>query len=188
MTRAEHQKARKAEIMFKGLEMFVKRGYAGTKTSDISKELGISEGLFFHYFKTKEQLYYELVKIGVDKTAFFDGEPAEPYKLIYGLVDEFFHLARNERRVAMLFVLVDEAQENPNTPKRVKELALSVSAVEQSSAVIKAGQESGVFRAGDAYALACTFWAALQGVMEGIARNSDMDVPQTEWLMSILKP
>ncbi|MDO5558298.1 MAG: TetR/AcrR family transcriptional regulator [Oscillospiraceae bacterium] len=187
MTRADQQKARKAEIMFKGLELFVQCGYAGTKTSDIARELKISEGLIFHYFPTKEQLYMELVKIGVDKTDYFSGVITDPYKKLYDIVDDLFCMVRTDRRTAMFFVLVDDAQNNRNTPERVREAAGKVTLVEQSVPVIKTGQESGIFRTGDTFGLTCTFWTALQGIMEGIARNPDMPVPETEWLISILK-
>lgn len=188
MKRAEQQQIRRAEIMFKGLELFVKRGYAGTKTSDIAKELGISEGLVFHYFKTKEQLYYELVKIGVDKTELFDGDTTNPYEKLYAIVEEFLNYAKQDRRIAMLFVLVEEAQNNGNTPITVKELAGSVNTIEMSIPLIKAGQKDGIFRSGNTNTLAYTFWMALQGVMSGIARDDKMGVPDVEWIMSILKP
>ena len=68
MTRKEQKEQRRIHILYKGLELFVKRGYKNTKITDIADELNISVGLLFHYYKSKEELYYELVKLGVEGT------------------------------------------------------------------------------------------------------------------------
>ena len=60
MTRKEQKEARKWQIIRATLDLFVERGYYGTKTSQISKRADISEGLLFHYFPTKEILLEEL--------------------------------------------------------------------------------------------------------------------------------
>ncbi|TYA71628.1 TetR/AcrR family transcriptional regulator [Seonamhaeicola marinus] len=41
-------------------KLFVERGLHGTPTSAISKEAGVSAGILFHYFKTKDDLIDEL--------------------------------------------------------------------------------------------------------------------------------
>ena len=54
MTRKEQKEFRRQQIFQTALCLFVQQGYYGTKTSQISKCAGISEGLLFHYFPTKE--------------------------------------------------------------------------------------------------------------------------------------
>lgn len=66
MTRKEQKEARKWQIIQATLDLFVERGYYGTKTSQISKRADISEGLLFHYFPTKEILLEELINIGLE--------------------------------------------------------------------------------------------------------------------------
>ena len=41
-------------------KLFVERGLHATPTSVISKEAGVSAGILFHYFKTKDDLIDEL--------------------------------------------------------------------------------------------------------------------------------
>ena len=57
MTREEQKEARKIQIIEATLDLFVERGYYGTKTSQISKRAGLSEGLLFHYFGNKVGVY-----------------------------------------------------------------------------------------------------------------------------------
>ena len=41
-------------------KLFVERGLHATPTSAITKEAGVSAGILFHYFKTKDDLIDEL--------------------------------------------------------------------------------------------------------------------------------
>ena len=65
MTRQEQKEARRQAILMKALELFVTKGYYETKINDIAEGVKMSVGLLFHYFDSKEQLFYELVKMGV---------------------------------------------------------------------------------------------------------------------------
>ena len=65
MTRKEQKEQRQKQIMMKALELFVTKGFTETKISDIAGELGISVGLLFHYYESKEQLFLELVQSGM---------------------------------------------------------------------------------------------------------------------------
>lgn len=185
--RSEQKEQRRREIIFKGLELFVQKGYAGTKTSDIAKELGISEGLLFHYFPTKESLYLELVKLGVQGTEVFQEDIENPYEYLFNILKEFFERTKVDRMTAKMFILVDRAQNKETTPPAVYEAAKQVSIIEASVPIIEKGQSMGQFREGDTLALSYAFWNALQGNMEELARKDEMPVPEPEWLMAILK-
>ena len=60
MTRKEQKEQRRIDILYKGLELFVKRGYKNTKITDIADELNISVGLLFHYYN-----YHSLLNLYV---------------------------------------------------------------------------------------------------------------------------
>ncbi|MGL5380248.1 TetR/AcrR family transcriptional regulator [Clostridium sp.] len=185
--RSEQKEKRRIEIIYKGLDLFVQKGYAGTKTSEIAKELGISEGLFFHYFPTKESLYIELVKLGVQGTEIFEGDIDNPYEYLFQILKEFLERTKMNRRVAKMFILVDRAQNKETTPPAVYEVAKQVIIIEASVPIIEKGQSLGQFRDGDPLALSYAFWNAVQGNMEELARKDEMPVPEPDWLMAILK-
>lgn len=48
---------RKKEILRGALKVFSKKGYDKTTITDISKELGISQGLCYRYYASKEEIY-----------------------------------------------------------------------------------------------------------------------------------
>ena len=72
-------------------------------------------------------------------------------------------------------------------PEEARKIALSVNAIEDSVKIIQKGQETGVFRDGDSKLLSMCFWATVQGIMEEMAIHKDMEMPNAEWIMAILK-
>ena len=50
-------------ILQKSLLYFAKNGFAGTKISDLSKNIGIGQGTIYVYFESKEELYQEILRI-----------------------------------------------------------------------------------------------------------------------------
>lgn len=55
----EHRAKRREQILAMAVKMFVERGYAETKIQDLADQLKIAKGTVFHYFATKEQLFYD---------------------------------------------------------------------------------------------------------------------------------
>lgn len=186
MTRAEQKEKRRLQILMVALELFVSKGYHATKTSDISKVAGISEGLLFHYFSTKEDLYLELVKMGVQGTALFADTIINPYELLYYAINDFFEQVESNRIIAKMFTLMNQAQNKDGTPEEVYKIASSVSIFEDTIKVIELGQQQGIFRDGDPLTLSYTFWNAFDGNMVELAKNPHMKIPKAEWIMAIL--
>jgi AcrR family transcriptional regulator len=60
---------RREQILHCSLDMIISRGFEAMKIRDIAQRLNISTGLFFNYFESKEQVYEELVRIGLSGPA-----------------------------------------------------------------------------------------------------------------------
>ena len=56
----KNQKRKK--ILDKAWELFRKNGYEEMKVEDITRELGVSKGSFYTYFKTKDEVLYEILE------------------------------------------------------------------------------------------------------------------------------
>lgn len=60
-------------ILDTSLELFANKGYHRTSISTIASEAGISKGLLYNYFSSKEELVVELMKNGFEEvTRFFN--------------------------------------------------------------------------------------------------------------------
>ena len=48
------------------LKHFIQNGYSKASTNEIVKEIGISKGILFHYFKNKKNLYLYILDTSID--------------------------------------------------------------------------------------------------------------------------
>jgi AcrR family transcriptional regulator len=53
---------RPAEITEAAFEAFAEKGYAATKVDEVAKRAGVSKGLLYLYFKTKEDLFKAVIR------------------------------------------------------------------------------------------------------------------------------
>ncbi|MGD0978480.1 MAG: TetR/AcrR family transcriptional regulator [Candidatus Bathyarchaeia archaeon] len=56
----EYKKAVISKIIQTALDIFSKNGYRGTTMGDIAKELGVSKGALYSYFKSKDDILKEI--------------------------------------------------------------------------------------------------------------------------------
>ena len=69
----EIRKARRKVIMDTALEIFAEYGYESSSISMIAKKAGVSKGLMYNYFESKEDLLTSLITNGMDEMlSFFD--------------------------------------------------------------------------------------------------------------------
>lgn len=64
--RQERSEATRNQILEVGLRCFAKHGYDKTSTEAIAREARVSQGIIFHYFKTKEGLFSAIVRRGIE--------------------------------------------------------------------------------------------------------------------------
>lgn len=57
----DHEKYRK-ELADKCMDLFSRKGYANVTMREISKELGVSTGLLYHYFPNKEAIFAQMAE------------------------------------------------------------------------------------------------------------------------------
>lgn len=74
---------KKSLILETALTLFAENGYHTTSISSIAKKAGISKGLLYNYFESKEELLIEILEAGINKLVDSfdpdkDGELTEP--------------------------------------------------------------------------------------------------------------
>lgn len=187
MTRKEQKEEKRNAILMTALNLFVTRGYYETKITDIAAAVPMSTGLMFHYFESKEKLLSELVKMGVSGTGSFapDGD-TDPLMYFRGFLSQLFEYSKTQPWVFNMFVLMGQVR-RPGMPEEARRIAQSVSAVKSTGELIKAGQAKGLFRDGDPDLLAQCFWSTVQGIMEELAYNPEMKIPDPEWILAVIK-
>ncbi|MDH3651169.1 MAG: TetR/AcrR family transcriptional regulator [Saprospiraceae bacterium] len=89
-------------IMEAALELFARQGFHNTSISQIAKEAGISKGLIYNYFDSKDELLKTIVTSAMDtgdqilhKTL---DEGQDPMENLGDLIDQIFALIRTNPR------------------------------------------------------------------------------------------
>ncbi len=186
--REQQREKRRQEILVAGLDLFIRKGYASTKISDIAKQVGMSVGLLFHYFESKEALYKELITLGVSEPMkIVDDNNGEPIVFFENVAKQILQYLREATYTAKMFVLMKQAFQSEAAPSSVKELLAGFDVYTPTAVMIERGQANGTIRDGDSYALAIAFWCAIQGVAEQIALNPDTPCPESDWIVDIIR-
>ena len=188
MTRKEQKEARKIQIMQATLDLFVERGYYGTKTSQISKRAGISEGLLFHYFPTKEILLEELINIGLEGMRMpMQIDAKSGIDFFYQFTSMLFLQVEKNSFVAQMFVFMGHVVWAEDIPERLRKLAASVDTIAYSRSWVEAGQRDGSIRKGDIMSLSNMYWCSIHGIMEQYALRPGVPLPEASWVVDMLR-
>ncbi len=188
MTRKEQKEARRKQIIQAAVDLFVERGYYGTKTSQISRRAGISEGLLFHYFPTKEILLEELINIGLEGMRMPMQIHAENgLDFFYQFASMLFCQAEKNPFIAKMFVFMGHVVLAEDIPERLRKLAASVDTIAYSKRWVKAGQQDGSIRSGDVMSLSNMYWCSIHGIMEQYSLRPEIPLPEAGWVADMLR-
>ncbi len=188
MTRKEQKEARRIQIIQATLDLFVERGYYGTKTSQISKKAGISEGLLFHYFPTKEILLEELVNIGLEGMRMPMQIQAENgLDFFYQFTKMLFLQVEKNTFIAKMFVFMGDVVQAEDIPGKLRKLAASVDTIAFCQNWVEAGQKDGSIRKGDVMALSNMYWCSIHGIMSQYVLRPEIPLPEPVWMVGMLQ-
>ena len=188
MTRKEQKEARRIQIIQATLDLFVERGYYGTKTSQISRKAGISEGLLFHYFPTKEILLEELVNIGLEGMRMPMQIKAENgLDFFYQFTKMLFLQVEKNTFIAKMFVFMGYVAQVEDIPEKLRRLAASVDTIAFCQNWVEAGQKDGSIRKGDVMALSNMYWCSIHGIMSQYVLRPEIPLPEPVWMVGMLQ-
>lgn len=187
-SRKEQKEKRRAQILNVALDLFISKGYSSTKISDIAQLAGMSMGLMFHYFESKEKLYEELIKIGTKgPMSIFEQNCTEPLSFFENSAKFIFEAIENEPSMAKMFVLMSQAYYNEAAPQAIKDMINGFDIYKPTVALIEQGQKNMTIREGNSLALAIAYWCAIQGIAEQLAQNPGLPCPSSDWIVDILR-
>lgn len=188
MKRVEQKEKRRQEILNAGLDLFIQKGYSATRTAEIAKAVDMSEGLLFHYFETKEKLYLALIDIALSgKSKTFNLDAQTPLAFFENTAKYVLENCSRDLLIAKLFILMKYAENDLTLSEELRNEIIGQRELDIMIKMIKQGQKEKSIKNGNPLSLAMTFWAALYGVVENIARNPDLPVPKYEWFIDILR-
>jgi AcrR family transcriptional regulator len=111
----EKYRARKTHIIESALVLFASKGFAETTTSDICRAAGISTGSLFHYFPSKQAVFYGIWEL--DRTewdeVFAAQADADPWAALMTIVDKLAADATEPIMGGLLVEVIAQAHRDP---------------------------------------------------------------------------
>lgn len=168
MPKIVHKETRRREILDAATRVFAARGYHLTRMEDVAAELGISKGLLYASFTTKEELFMQvcLSLVPWQDIAAGDGDPERRVRTLLAAI-----VARYEDAENFFLILSDFWTAAMRGPNRERRALLATGArfyVPVRAALVAAirdGQRAGTFAPdADAATLANLAIAAIEGV------------------------
>jgi TetR/AcrR family transcriptional regulator of autoinduction and epiphytic fitness len=162
-----NQDERREQIKKAARKVFATKGIAGTKISMIASEAGISQGLTYRYFQSKEELFTLLVHEAVEEAQasirnvpLLPGTPLEQFKMLtWNMLDDTHK---------HYFLLIQQAQTAEGVPEQAK-LAISryqpQDTMDLLVPIFIKGQELGEFGEGDPRQLLFLYFSVVTGLM-----------------------
>lgn len=181
---------RRSQILLSALKIFTRKGLAAAKMSDISADTGISYGLVYHYFKSKEEIYTELIHYAIDALGNVIQEIQEttdgPLEQIRQIAARVFASIEKREAAGYYYVLMIGAITCETSPVSSAEIIKeSMDRLAMLSDIIVAGQQKGQIRPGNPMELSVTCFSAIMGLASLKVSGTIRELPDSEILMRL---
>ena len=116
--RQRRKEARPAELMAAALDLFVERGFAGTRLDDVAARAGVSKGTLYLYFDSKEALFKAVIQEGIvpileQGAGLIDGFRGSAAELLCALIGEWWQRIGNTPLAGVPKLMISEAGNFP---------------------------------------------------------------------------
>lgn len=160
--RAEALQAKRSRIMQAALSLFAKNGVSGTSVEQISELADVSKSNLLYYFKSKEQLYLDvithLLDVWLTPLQSFSAEQ-DPIETLSEYIKVKLEMSRDNPAESKLFCM----EVVQGAPLLIKELETPLKELlDAKSAVINAWIDAGKLKPVEPYHLIFSIWAITQ--------------------------
>jgi len=150
------------------IALFARHGFAATNMRDVAREAGISTGLIYRHYATKDELFAALAAQATDglrrvvERFESEGSPAE---LLGEFAREFVDdIARVEGSAEFMLIMNQAFVSRRRSPQIDALLDQHLELADATVALIRRGQRIGEFRPGAPTELATCWFAAVSGL------------------------
>lgn len=183
---------RREQILSSALRLFATKGLAATKISDIAGAAGMSLGLVYHYYNSKEAIFTELIRNAFDRmnSAAMELErlPISPQEKIRKAITVLIHGLDANEDTGHYHLLIAVATASTAIPEAAKQIIAIENRVpyEIMTRIIRAGQQAGTIKNFDAEELALVFWTSIKGLaIHRATHGKNFKLPDPEIILNM---
>lgn len=156
-----------SKITRAALEVFAEYGYYGTKMSRIMEMTGLSKGLVYHYFPSKEKIFFHLIETALEISRNIWKEALDPpgtaWEKIERLSASLVRTAYTEESSLYYLIMVQAITQGNGMPGLMEFIYPRMSHYEELPRLIAEAQQSGEAAQGDPEVLSSAYFAMFQG-------------------------
>jgi TetR/AcrR family acrAB operon transcriptional repressor len=191
-TKQQNEAMRQAtneKIIHAAIPLFSQKGVSATGVQEIADLAGISVGLLYRHYKTKEDIFRAVVQVAInglkEMEAFFEGKPLETMN--WWANDILNDIQNNNVFVHMLNVMSPANIANDKFPCKDEIIEAHLFFRQKFVDLIIRGQDEGVFRSGDPQAMALLFLIIIDGLSGmKLALKESFVVPTPQMLTAFI--
>jgi len=161
---------RRERILLGALELFAANGLGATKISDIASRTKMSNGLVYHYFNAKEDIFTELIRIAFEKMTAacyaLQAMPLSPHGKLRYAIDELVRTIRTRPTASLYHLLIAQATASDNIPQAAQKILAENRRIPYLviAEIILLGQQQDTILHGNPEDLAFFFWVNINGI------------------------
>jgi len=186
----------KEKIREAALSQFARKGLFATRIQDIAEEAGISQGLLYRHYKSKAEIYSDLIEDALDKlndaslkVRDLDMDSGKKIRLA---LDELFKTIKQSERFRQTSRLIAQSMNSEAIPERIQLIIDEKREVPYLvfADIMAKGQCENLLVDGDPYELSVLFWSTVNGLATFVATRKGVEIlPEVDRVMSMfLKP
>lgn len=184
----------RSNIIFAARKTFALKGSYAT-IADIAEEAGISQGLIYRYFASKEELLFsimhDLIDLSPSPNESIDKIQGSPLEKIRTIVSKIISSHRNE---PFLYQFLYRALVDEKTPEEIRQKVASqgLKVEESVRKLIEAGQNLGEISKDDPNVLVSAIFGCIESAWRRMAYSDPIGIddyfPDSEIILRMLKP
>lgn len=184
---------RRELILAAASKVFARKGLAAAKIADIAAAAGVSHGLVYHYYASKDEVFQVLTERALAGATmvsrYAQAQPGTPWDKLRWMVATMLDGVRQQPEYFMVAI---QALSSDAVPQGLRELAWKQSQVSRAGivALIAQAQAAGQVAPADPEELATILLSCIHGLATGNAYGPNLfpAFPGPDALLRILKP
>jgi AcrR family transcriptional regulator len=181
------------QILEAALKIFARKGLTDTRIADIAAATGMSQGLIYRYFASKEEVFATLVGGVLQLTLELAGQaaalPGPALEKLRWLTAQLlpFQYEQPEGVLLLIHAMVNEA-----VPANIRQASVSYTVEIRNviQGIIEQGQAEGAFRQDSPVRLTVLYLATFQGLATAgtFIERTPESLPDVQTLLQFLRP
>jgi len=164
------QARRREKILQAALDVFSRKGLGASKIEEIAGEAGMSRGLLYHYYRSKEEVYSALIGNAYERMAeaarSLEALPVPAKEKIRRALKELLASVADSGKFARSVMLIARASSDESVPEEVRHMGSDLGRIPYDvlEGIFRQGQREGSVPEGDPRELSLLFWVTIKGL------------------------